>query len=409
MTAGMKSPVYMDHHATTPVDARVLAAMLPWFSEKFGNAASRNHAFGWEAEKAVERARGQVAAAIGAQAGDIVFTSGATEADNLALKGALEANASRGRHLVTAATEHKAVLDTARALERRGAALTVVPVRPDGLVDPDDVARALTEQTVLVSVMHANNEIGVLQPLAEIGALCRARGVLFHTDAAQSLTKVPLDVEAMNVDLASLSGHKIYGPKGVGALYVRRRGPRVRLAAQMDGGGHERGLRSGTLNVPAIVGFGLACELGAAEMAGEARRLAALRDRLWEKLRAGLDGVAVNGSLERRLPGNLNVSFDGVEAEALLLALDGVALSSGAACASATQEPSHVLRALGGSGDERALGSLRFGLGRGNTEVEVDEVAERLVREVQRLRALSPLRALAAEGVDPATLRWSGH
>jgi cysteine desulfurase len=403
----MKLPIYMDNHATTPVDPRALAAMLPWFAEKFGNAASRSHAFGWEAEEAVEAARGRVAACIGAAAKDLVFTSGATESDNLALKGVLAALAAEGssrRHLVTVATEHHAVLDTARALERSGFALTVLPVGPDGLVDPDVLRAALREDTALVSVMAVNNEIGVLQPIAEIGRLCRERGVLFHTDAAQALGKIPLDVEAMSIDLASLSAHKLYGPKGVGALYVRRARPRVRLAPQLAGGGHERGLRSGTLNVPGIVGFGEACAIAAAEMTAEASRLAGLRDRLLARLRAELDGVDVNGSLAARVAGNLNVSFAWVEAESLLLALKSVALSSGAACTSATLEPSHVLRALG-AGEERAHGSIRFGLGRFNTAEEVDFVAGEVVREVKRLRGLSPRYEAAKRGEAP--VEWT--
>ena len=403
----MKYPIYMDNHATTRVDPRVLDAMMPWLTERFGNAASRSHSFGWEAEEAVEQARARVAAAIGAGAKDIVFTSGATESDNLALKGVMEAAAPGGRNqLVTVATEHKAVLDTAMALGRRGIEVTLLPVKPDGLIDLDGLGRAVGERTALVSVMAVNNEIGVVQPLAEIGRLCHARGVLFHTDAAQALGKVPLDVESMCIDLASLSGHKIYGPKGVGALYVRRRAPRVRLVAQMDGGGHERGFRSGTLNVPGIVGFGAACEIATAEMEAEAARLGGLRDALLETLRAGLGEVRVNGSLEHRVPGNLNVSFAFVEAESLLLSLKDVALSSGSACTSATLEPSYVLRALG-VGEELAHGSIRFGLGRFNTSEEVAWVGGEVVREVLRLRALSPLWEMAQKGEDPARVQWT--
>lgn len=383
----MTRPIYMDHHATTPVDPRVLEAMLPYLRERFGNAASRGHAYGWEAEEAVELAREQVAALIGASPREIIFTSGATESDNLALKGAAAAYQARGRHLVTARTEHNAVLDTARALERQGWEVTWLQPDPDGIVRPETVAAALRHDTVLVSVMHGNNEIGVLNPIAEIGALCRERGVLFHTDAAQTAGKVPLDVEATNVDLASLSAHKMYGPKGVGALYVRRRRPRVRLEPIIHGGGHERGLRSGTLPVHQIAGFGAACAIARDEMEAESARVAALRDRLADGILSRLQGVTVNGSREHRLPGNLNLSFEGVEGEALLMELRGVALSSGAACTSATLEPSHVLRAIGVP-DDLAHASLRFGLGRYNTEEEVDRVVEDVVAAVERLRAL---------------------
>ena len=385
----MKKPVYLDYHATTPVDPRVLERMLPYFTERFGNAASRSHSFGWEAEKAVDRARRQVAALAGATPREIVFTSGATESNNLALKGVMEACRSRGNHLVTMATEHKAVLDPARRLERLGCRLTVLPPEPDGRLSLDCLRAALAPDTVLVSVMAANNEIGVLQPVAEIGALCRERGVFFHCDAAQAFGKIPIHVERDAIDLLSLTAHKLYGPKGIGALYVRQRNPRVPLAAQMDGGGHEAGLRSGTLNVPAIVGFGEACALAGEEMAGEAARLSALRDRLRQKLQAGIEGVAVNGSLDHRLPGNLNVSFAGVEGDALLLTVPDLALSTGSACSSASVEPSHVLRALG-VGEERARGALRFGLGRWTTAEEVDYAAGRILEAVARLRALRP-------------------
>ncbi|HTX35847.1 MAG TPA: IscS subfamily cysteine desulfurase [Bryobacteraceae bacterium] len=385
----MKKPVYLDNHATTPVDPRVLERMLPYFGERFGNAASRSHSFGWEAEKAVELARRRIAALAGATPREIVFTSGATESNNLALKGVMEACRTRGNHLVTMATEHQAVLDPARHLERQGFRVTVLPPEPDGLLSLDRLRAALAPDTILVSVMAANNEIGVLQPVREIGAICRERGVLFHSDAAQAFGKIPLDVERDNIDLLSITAHKLYGPKGVGALYVRRRHPRVPLAAQMDGGGHEAGMRSGTLNVPAIVGFGEACALAGAEMAEESTRIAGLRDRLRERLEAQLDGVAVNGSLERRLPGNLNLSFAGVEGDALLMTLPDLALSTGSACSSATVEPSHVLRALG-VGEERARGALRFGLGRWTTADEVDYAAGRIVDAVRKLRALRP-------------------
>ncbi len=385
----MKKPVYLDYHATTPVDRRVIDAMLPYFGERFGNAASRSHRFGWEAEKAVDLARRRIAALAGATAREIVFTSGATESNNLALKGVMEAYRSKGSHLVTMATEHKAVLDPARRLERQGCRLTVLPPEPDGLLSLDRLRAALEADTVLVSVMVANNEIGVIQPVREIGAICRERGILFHTDAAQAFGKIPVDVERDGIDMLSVSAHKLYGPKGVGALYVRRRNPRVQVAAQMDGGGHEAGMRSGTLNVPAIVGFGQACAIAAAEMASEAARLAGLRDRLRERLEADLAGVHVNGSRERRLPGNLNVSFAGVDGDALLMSMPDLALSTGSACSSATVEPSHVLRALG-VGEERARGALRFGLGRWNTAEEVEYAAGRIVEAVRKLRALRP-------------------
>jgi cysteine desulfurase len=383
-------PIYLDNHATTAVDPRVLEAMLPYFSQRFGNAASRHHSFGWVAEKAVEEARKQIAGLIGAEAREIVFTSGATESNNLALKGAAEAYASRGDHIVTVATEHKAVLDTCKHLERSGARVTYQPVQPDGLLDVEALRAAITERTVLVSVMYANNEIGVLQPLAEIGKLCRERGVLLHSDAVQALGKVPVDVNTDSIDLMSLTAHKIYGPKGVGALYVRRKNPRVQLALQMDGGGHERGMRSGTLNVPGIVGFGTACAIAGQEMAAEAERLRGMRDGLRRKLEAGLHEVTVNGSMDRRLPNNLNLSFGGVDSESLLMGLHDVALSSGSACTSATIEPSHVLKALG-IGRERAHGAIRFGLGRFNTAEEMDYVAGRIVEVVRRLRELSPV------------------
>jgi cysteine desulfurase len=385
----MQKPVYLDHHATTPVDVRVLEAMLPFFGPKFGNAASRSHSFGWEAETAVELARKRVAELAGAAPREMVFTSGATESDNLALKGTIEAYRSKGNHLVTMATEHKAVLDAARRLERQGCRLTVLPPRRDGLLSLDRLREAILPETVLVSVMLANNEIGVIQPVREIGAICRERGVLFHCDATQAFGKVSIRVEADHIDLMSVSAHKMYGPKGIGALYVRRRNPLVQLAAQMDGGGHEFGMRAGTLNVPAIVGFGEACAICAREMAEEAVRLAALRDRLRTGIEAGLDRVYVNGSMEHRLPGNLNMSFAGVSGDSLLMSLPDVALSTGSACTSATVESSYVLKALG-VGDDLSHSSLRFGLGRFNTAEEVDYVARRVVEAVRRLRALSP-------------------
>src|SRR5205823_6545292 len=384
----MNLPIYMDNHATTPVDPRVLEAMLPYFRETYGNAASRNHRFGWEAEAAVETARKQVAKLINASPQEIVFTSGATESDNLAIKGVAWAHRGKGNHIVTLPTEHKAVLDAAKRLEQEGFSVTCVRVGADGLVDPAEVNRALTGRTILVSVMAANNEIGVLQPIAEIGELCRERGILFHTDAVQAVGKAPVDVERMYVDLLSISAHKIYGPKGVGALYVRGRGPAVELAPLIDGGGHERGLRSGTLNVPGIVGLGKACELCVLEMPEESRRLGGLRDRLRAGIVSRLDDVRVNGSLEHRLPHNLNVSFAGIDGESLLVGMNDVAVSLGSACMSATREPSYVLKALGVS-DDRAQSSVRFGLGRFNTEEEVDYVINRVVETVTSLRELS--------------------
>jgi cysteine desulfurase len=385
----MRKPVYLDYHATTPVDPRVLEAMLPFFGASFGNAASRSHGFGWEAEKAVDRARKRVAELAGAAPREIVFTSGATESDNLAIKGVMEAYGSLGSHIVTMATEHNAVLDTVRRLQECGAEASVLPPGRDGLLDLGLLREAIRPDTVLVSVMYANNEIGAIQPVREIGAICRERGVRFHCDAAQAFGKIHVDVNEDNIDLMSLSAHKMYGPKGVGALYVRRRNPRVLPRAQMDGGGHEFGLRSGTLNVPGIVGFGEACAICAREMDGEAGKVRALRDRLKAKLESGIEGMLANGSMERRLPGNLNVSFAGVDAEALLTILPGVALSTGSACSSAAVAPSHVLRALG-IGEQAARSSVRFGLGRFNTEDEVDYAAGQVIEAVRKLRSLAP-------------------
>ncbi len=390
----MSRVVYLDNHATTPVDPRALEAMLPYFSQRFGNAASRSHRFGWEAEEAVEAARGQVAALLNAEARDIVLTSGATESDNLATKGVVEFQRQRGDHVITGATEHKAVLDSCRALEKAGAArVTVLPVDGDGRVDPDDVRRAITPRTVLISLMHANNEIGTLHPLAEIGRIAKTAGVLLHCDAAQSIGKVAVDVEAMGIDLLSLTAHKFHGPKGVGALYVRGRNPRVRLAPLLHGGGHERGMRSGTLNVPGVVGLGRACEIAAAEMASEAARLRALRQQLEQGLLGALDAVRVNGHAEERLPGNLNVSIAGIEGETLMAALPDVAVSSGSACSSAALEPSHVLRAIG-LDDEAAHASIRFGLGRFTSVEDIEYALARVVDEVRRLRKLSPAYAM---------------
>jgi len=400
----MKIPIYMDYHATTPVDPRVLDAMLPYFREEFGNAASKSHPFGWHAEEAVEAAREQVAKLIGASAKEIVWTSGATESNNLAIKGAAQFQKGKGKHLVTAATEHKAVLDSMHALERDGWQVTVLGVGKDGRVDPAAVKAALRPDTVLVSIMHANNETGVVNDVAAIGAVTRAAGVTFHCDAVQSAGKIPFDVEQANVDLASLSAHKMYGPKGVGALYVRRK-PRVRLTTQMDGGGHERGFRSGTLNVPGIVGMGKACELCRLERDEEAVRVLGLRERLRRGLDAGLDLLSVNGSLEHRLPGNLNVSFAYVEGEAMMMAIKDVAVSSGSACTSASLEPSYVLRAMG-VGDDMAHSSIRFGLGRFTTEAEVDYVIRLVIDKVKKLRDMSPLYEMAKEGVDLSRVEW---
>jgi cysteine desulfurase len=447
----------MDYHATTPMDPRVLEAMQPYFVEAFGNAASRNHAFGWKAEAAVERARKQVAALIGASDKEIVFTSGATESNNLAIKGVVDFYKDKGDHIITVATEHKAILDTCKRLERQrqeridelkiqrlmeltgldvnpedlptleikhslendtvlkrwidkvrvGARVTYLTPKKDGLIDLEELAAAITDKTILVSVMLANNEIGVVQPVNEIGALCRSRGVLFHTDAVQGVGKIAFDVEASKADLVSISAHKMYGPKGVGALYVRRK-PRVRIREQIDGGGHERGMRSGTLNVSGIVGFGQAAELAKNEMEAEAARLTTLRDRLWKGLQAKLDYLTLNGSMSSRLPGNLNVSFAFAEGEALMMAIKDVAVSSGSACTSASLEPSYVLRALGVQ-EEMAHSSIRFGLGRFSTEEEVDYVIDLMVKAVTKLRDMSPLYEMAKEGIDLTKIEWKAH
>ncbi|HKD10235.1 MAG TPA: IscS subfamily cysteine desulfurase [Bryobacteraceae bacterium] len=404
----MKTPIYLDNHATTRMDPRVLEAMLPYFTEKFGNAASRNHEFGWEAEKAVDNARKQIADLIGATAKEIVFTSGATESDNLAIKGVAEMYAEKGNHIITAATEHKAVLDTCKKLEKHGYRVTYLPLKGDGLIDLDMLRESFTDKTILVTIMYANNEIGVLQPIAEIGKMCRERGVLFHTDGVQAIGKVPVDVNKDNIDIMSITGHKLYGPKGVGALYVRRRNPRVQITAQMDGGGHERGMRSGTLNVPAIVGLGEACAIARREMPEEMKRMRYLRDKLKSKLEAGLDEVFINGSMEHRLPQNLNMSFLYVEGESLLMGINDVAVSSGSACTSATLEPSYVLKALG-LGDDLAHSSIRFGIGRFNTEEEIDYVADKVIDVVKKLRELSPLYEMVKEGVDLSKVQWAAH
>jgi cysteine desulfurase len=405
----VETPVYMDYHATTPVDPRVVEAMLPYFTLKFGNAASRSHSFGWTAEAAVTAARGKIAALINASSPkEIVFTSGATESNNLALKGVAEFYKDKGNHIVTSVIEHKAVLDTCKRLEKEGFEVTYLPVGPDGLVRVSDVEKALTDKTILVSVMLANNEVGTVQPIAKIGELTRARGILLHTDAVQGIGKTPFDVDAMKVDLASITAHKMYGPKGIGALYVRRSKPRVRLTAQIDGGGHELGMRSGTLNVPAIVGFGKAAEIMKDEGAAESVRLLALRNRLFKRITDKLEAIDVNGSLEHRLPGNLNVSFHFVEGEGLLMGIKDIAVSSGSACTSASLEPSYVLHAMG-IGDDLAHSSIRFGLGRFTTEEEVDYVADRVTQEVLRLREMSPLWEMHKDGIDISTIQWAAH
>jgi len=408
--ASVKLPIYMDNHATTPVDPRVVEAMLPYYTQHFGNAASRNHQFGWEAEQAVETAREQIAKLVGATAKEIIFTSGATESDNLAIKGVAEMYREKGNHIITAATEHKAVLDTCKRLEKNGYRVTYLPVGDDGLVNLEDLKRAIDDKTILVTIMYANNEIGVLQPVAEIGKLCHEKGVLFHTDAVQAIGKVPVSVIKDNIDLLSITAHKLYGPKGVGALYVRRKNPRVQITAQIDGGGHERGMRSGTLNVPNIVGLGKACELAMNEMPEESKRLVYLRDRLKKKLEDNLDEIHINGTMEHRLPGNLNMSFVYVEGESLLMGINDIAVSSGSACTSATLEPSYVLKALG-LGDDVAHSSIRFGIGRFNTEAEIDYVADKLIDTVKKLRELSPLYEMVKEGIDLKKIQWAteGH
>ena len=403
--AGVKLPIYMDNHATTPLDPRVLEAMLPYFSNKFGNAASRNHSFGWEAEQAVETAREQIAKLIGATAKEIIFTSGATESDNLAIKGIAEMYRERGNHIITQVTEHKAVLDTCKNLEKHGFEVTYLPVQRDGRVDPEDVRKAIKPTTILICIMYANNEIGVINPVQEIGKIAKEHGIIFAVDGVQAAGKVPVDVQKDNIDLLAISAHKMYGPKGVGALYVRRRNPRVQLSAIIDGGGHERGMRSGTLNVPGIVGLGKACELCQQEMAKESERLRGLRDRLRAGLEAKLDEVFINGSMEHRLPNNLNMSFAYVEGESLLMGINDVAVSSGSACTSATLEPSYVLKALG-VGEDLAHTSIRFGLGRFTTQEEVDYVVDKMVQVVTKLRELSPLYEMAKEGIDISKVKW---
>jgi len=404
----MKLPIYMDSHATTRTDPRVVEAMLPYFTEYFGNAASRNHSFGWEAEQATEKSRKQIADLIGATPKEIVFTSGATESNNLALKGIAEMYAERGNHIITQVTEHKAVLDTCKHLEKNGVRVTYLPVQTNGLIDLDQLRDAITDKTILISIMYANNEIGVVQPMKEIGKIAKEKGILFHSDAVQAIGKIPVNVVQDGIDVLSLTAHKLYGPKGVGALYVRRRNPRVQITAQMDGGGHERGMRSGTLNVPAIVGLGAACEIANKEMPEESKRLSFLRDKLKDKLMSSLDEVYINGTMEHHLPHNLNISFAYVEGESLLMGINDIAVSSGSACTSATLEPSYVLKALG-AGDDLAHSSIRFGLGRFNTEEEVDYVANKVIDVVKKLRELSPLYEMAKEGVDLSKVVWAAH
>lgn len=406
----LKLPIYMDYSATTPVDPRVVEAMLPYFTENFGNAASRSHFYGWKAEEAVEYAREQIAALIGAKSEkEIVFTSGATESDNLAIKGVAHFYKSKGNHIITCKTEHKAVLDTCKMLEKEGFEVTYLTPDKRGLLTPEDVKAAITDKTILVSLMLVNNEIGTIMPIKEIGEVTRAAGVLLHCDAVQGVGKVPFDVQEMNVDLASISAHKMYGPKGVGALYVSRSKPRVRLVAEMDGGGHERGMRSGTLNVPSIVGFGKAAELARKEWKQDAERILAMRNRLRDKLMSELDEVYLNGADDpQRVPGNLNVSFAFVEGEAMMMAIKDVAVSSGSACTSASLEPSYVLRALG-VGEELAHSSIRFGIGKFTTDEEIDYVADLVVRQTKRLRDMSPLYEMHKEGIDLNSIQWEAH
>lgn len=402
----MKLPIFMDNHSTTPSDPKVVEAMLPFFTEKFGNAASRNHVFGFEAEQAVEAARKQIARLVNADPKEIIFTSGATESDNLALKGVVDMYREKGDHIITSVTEHRAVLDTAKYLEKQGVKVTYLPVESDGRVNPEEVSKAITDRTILISIMFANNEIGTLNPVSEIGRIAKERGILFHCDATQGVGKVPVDVQSMGIDLMSFSAHKLYGPKGVGALYVRRRNPRVRLAPMIHGGGHERGMRSGTLPVPLVVGFGKACELCGELMEEEAKRLTALRDNLKDGIMSQLEEVHVNGHLTERLPNNMNLSFAYVEGESVLMGLKEIALSSGSACTSASLEPSYVLRAIG-VGSDLAHSSIRFGLGRFTTEEEVDYTVAKVCEVITRLREMSPLYEMAKEGVDIKNVQWA--
>jgi cysteine desulfurase len=404
----MKLPIYLDNNSTTRTDPRVVEAMLPFFTEHYGNSASRNHAFGWEAETAVDAARDQIGKLIGATGKEIIFTSGATESTNLALKGVAAMYKKKGNHFITQVTEHKATLDVCKRLEREGCSVTYLPTDNLGRVTAEQVRAALTDKTVCVSIMAANNEIGTVQPLADIGKVCKEKGVLFHTDAVQAVGKLPVDVQAMGIDLLSLTGHKIYGPKGIGALYVRKKDPRVRLEPMIDGGGHERGMRSGTLPVPLVVGMGKACDIARTEMASEIARTHGLRERLRTRIQGGLPECYLNGHPTERLPGNLNLSFAYVEGEGLMMGMKDVAVSSGSACTSSSLEPSYVLRALG-VGDELAHSSIRFGIGRFTTQEEVDFVADLVVREVSRLREMSPLFEMAQQGIDLKSIQWAGH
>ena len=400
-------PIYLDNNATTPMDPRVLEAMMPYFTNKFGNAASRNHAFGWHAEEAVDYAREQIASLINCSPKEIIFTSGATESDNLAIKGVFEMYASKGNHIITATTEHKAVLDTCKHIEKIGGKVTYLPVDAEGLIDLKQLEEAITDKTILISIMYANNEVGVIQPIKEISAIAKKHGVLFFTDATQAVGKIPVDVEADGIDLMAFSGHKMYGPKGVGALYVRRKNPRVKVTAQMDGGGHERGMRSGTLNVTGIVGLGKACELAKQEMAADTARISAMRDRL-EKELLTIEESYVNGSVEHRLPHVSNISFKYVEGEGLMMGVKDIAVSSGSACTSASLEPSYVLKALGLS-DDLAHSSLRFGLSRFTTDEEVDYAIDHVKEAVSKLREMSPLWEMFKEGIDLNSIEWAEH
>ncbi len=404
----MKLPIYLDNHSTTPCDPRVVEVMLPYFTEKFGNSASRNHSFGWEVEEGVEHARKQIAHLIGADAKEIIFTSGATESDNLALQGIVAMYKEKGDHIITTATEHRAVIDTAKYLEKKGVSVTFLPVDKEGRVSAEDVRNAITDKTILISVMMANNEIGTINPIAEIGKVAKEKGIIFHCDATQGVGKIPVNVQEMGIDLMSFSAHKIYGPKGIGALYVRRKAPRVRLEPMLYGGGHERGMRSGTLPVPLIVGFGKAAELCEQEMATEAVRMAKMRDRLQAGIMSAMDEVYLNGHPTERLPGNLNISFAYVEGEALLMGVKEIALSSGSACTSATLEPSYVLRALG-VGSDLAHSSIRFGIGRFNTDEEIEYTIGRMLKAVTHLREMSPLYEMAKEGIDLKNVQWAAH
>lgn len=404
----MKYPIFLDYHSTTPVDPEVMKTMIPYFTETFGNAASRNHEFGWTAEAAVEKARAQVAALIGATDKEIIFTSGATESNNLAITGVAEMYKDKGNHIITSPIEHKAVLDTCKYLESKGYEITVLPVDQYGRVNPEDVKNAITPKTILVSIMFANNEIGTVQPMAEIGKICKAAGVLLHSDAVQAVGKIPVDVNAQGIDLLSMTAHKFYGPKGVGALYVRRKNPRVRLSPQIHGGGHERGMRSGTLNVPGIVGFGKAAEIARQKLPEESARLKMLRDRMWNALQAQLDEVFLNGHPTERLPNNLNVSFAYVEGESMIMGMKELAVSSGSACTSASLEPSYVLKAIG-VGEDLAHTSIRFSVGRFTTEEEVDVATAKVVEAVKKLRELSPLYEMVKEGIDLKSIQWSAH